>query len=68
MTYTYDRRAVRQAIRAAGGPGPLAEKAGIGRQALSYWMRGLVIPRADNLAKLASALGTSPAAFFSGRS
>jgi transcriptional regulator with XRE-family HTH domain len=64
MIYTYDVKAVREAIKAAGGPAVVAARAGMSRVGVAYWCRGVTEPSCTSLAKLASVLRCSPAAFF----
>jgi hypothetical protein len=42
-----------------GGPQAMARKAGVRLRNLRRWMRGLAVPRLENAARIARAIGTS---------
>lgn len=62
---SYDKRALRRLLVAAGiDEMEIAERSGLKRQTVNYIARGMTVPRATTLAKIASALGVSVEAFF----
>lgn len=62
--YVYDPRLVLAAVKEAGGVVAAAGRCGVRHNMVSFWTRGVVVPSAANLGKLASGLGKQPTDFY----
>ena len=65
---TYDRRALKRLMAERGlDPEQVSRLAGIARPTVSYLSRGVTVPKASTMAKLATALQVEVGVFFQRR-